>query len=95
MFFLFNKPCVEIVCLQTASERVRGVVTSESFKNDVKTDPKWFTRLRKLPFLIVLGLVLNQIKSSTQIALDEFFLIFGLEHIATLVHQSLTMLGPN
>jgi hypothetical protein len=88
MFFLFDKPCVEKTHLQTASERVQGVVTSESFKNDAKTDPKWFRRLRKLPVLIVLGLVLNQIKSSTQIALDDFFLIFGLEHIATPAHQT-------
>jgi hypothetical protein len=73
--------------LAPASELTRGVMFSESFKKDAIKKPSFFTRKRLLTFTIVVGLLLRRILTSTQIALDGYFAMFGLDKITGVPSQ--------
>ena len=62
-------------------ERHRERIQSEEYKNRSKKRPKDFTRNRKMPFADMIFFMLNQIKQSTQTALDHFFDLLGKEDI--------------
>jgi hypothetical protein len=76
------------VHLAFATESVHTIVTSEDYKEEARKDPSFFTRVRKITVPILIGLMLRQIKNSTQISLDQFFFLMGLSHIAVPTQQS-------
>jgi hypothetical protein len=56
-----------------ATEEMRTTVYSEDFKNRARKRREDFTRERKMPFTDMICFMMNQVKQSTQTALDHFF----------------------
>ena len=56
-----------------AIETVKNLLNDESFKEEHRTSPKFFSRTRKLTFIIVILLILQKSLKSLQLILNEFF----------------------
>jgi len=54
-------------------EYIKNTITSDDFINKHKTSPSDFTKKRKLPFHVLLLLLINLLRSSLQNELDIFF----------------------
>ena len=54
-------------------DHLRMVLVSDEFKCRHRSSEKYFTRMRCLPFVIVILILLNMLKRSLQDELDEFF----------------------
>lgn len=58
-------------------EATKTLLNDDSFKANHRSKPTFFTRDRKLPFLMVMLLVLQKSVKSMQLILNEFFLKLG------------------
>lgn len=59
------------------TESLRGLIHSEGLLCRARTRPGDFTRNRKMGFTKLIAFMINQVKSSTQTALDRFFGLIG------------------
>jgi hypothetical protein len=64
---------------------IRLLLLSVLFASSAKKHPQDFTRRRKMPFFNIMTFMINQIKCSTQTALDRYF--FGKDGGATQMSQ--------
>jgi hypothetical protein len=55
---------------------IRNIIFSEEFKNNFKLKKTYFTRNRKVGFVSVVLIILNLIRKSTQIEIDDFLKYF-------------------
>ena len=60
-----------------STELVREIAESEETKNDSRTEPKYFTRNRGMPFNDLLYFLLNPSKASIQVRLNNYFKAIG------------------
>jgi hypothetical protein len=67
--------------MQSVVELCRNTINDHEFFNNAKQRPQDFTRNRKMPFARLMIFMLNMVKSSTQVCLDRFFELIGLEDI--------------
>jgi hypothetical protein len=65
------------ICLEKLVHKVHEILFSEKFLEQARKYPAAFTRNRKMPLISVIGLMINQIKSSTQAALEHFLDLIG------------------
>jgi hypothetical protein len=65
------------ICLEKLVHDIHEILFSRNFIALAKKFPAAFTRSRKMPLISVIGLMINQIKSSTQAALEHFFDLTG------------------
>jgi hypothetical protein len=70
------------ICLEQLVREVREILFSVSFILLARKFPAAFTRNRKTPLISVIGLMINQIKSSAQAALEHFFDLTGRGEIS-------------
>lgn len=67
--------------LQEMTGRIRMLIHSNAYKTRSKKRPRDFTRERKMPFVSMVCFMLNQIKQSTQTALDHFFELMDKDEV--------------
>jgi hypothetical protein len=61
---------------------IRNIMYSNDLKNKSRIEKKDFTRTRKVGFLTLLCMILNMIKKSTQLEIDEFLKRFNPEGVS-------------
>jgi hypothetical protein len=66
-------------------ETSRGLIEDEEFKKRNRQSEKLFTRLRRLPFALVLIMILRKSTKSLQCIVNETVSGLGLEEISALV----------
>jgi len=59
---------------EQAIEITRGLLSSETFKSTHRTEPKYFTRDRKLTFPVVTQMIMRKSVKSIQVQLNELYL---------------------
>lgn len=77
----FNRPRRKRCTLRKATEQIKELIYSAAYKKRSRKRPKDFTRERKLPFGSMICFMMNQIKQSTQTALDHFFELMGKDEV--------------
>lgn len=60
-------------------ERIRRTLKSEEYRNEARMERNQFTRKRKVGFVMVVAIIMNMIRRSTQIELDDFREVFMTE----------------
>jgi hypothetical protein len=65
------------ICLEKITHDAHETLFSGSFIALARKFHAAFTRNRKMPLISLIGLMINQIKSSTQTALEHFFDLTG------------------
>lgn len=76
-----NLPKAERCKLREVTGKMRMLIHSKTYKTRSKQGPRDFTRERKMPFVSMVCFMLNQIKQSTQTALDRFFELMGKDEV--------------
>ena len=56
--------------------RIRRVLAGEEYRNTVRLRSHYFTRSRKVGFVMLIAMILNMFRRSTQIELDDFREVF-------------------
>ena len=62
--------------LGTIIPHIRSIIFSEEFKNNFKLKKTYFTRNRKVGFVSLVLIILNLIRKSTQLEIDDFLKCF-------------------
>ena len=56
---------------------IKNRISTEKFKDNSRKSKKDFTRSRKVGFATLILMILNMVKKSTQLEIDEFLKRFG------------------
>ena len=60
-------------------ERIRRTLKNEEYRNEARMERNQFTRKRKVGFVMVIATIMNMVRRSTAIELDDFREVFMTE----------------